>query len=52
MISAKVKPGNHAVVVLDGAGWHRSKALEVPANVSLLHLPPHSPELNPVGQMP
>ena len=39
MISAKVKPGNHAVVVLDGAGWHWSKALELPANVSLLHLP-------------
>lgn len=51
MISAKVKPGNHAVVVLDGAGWHRSKALERPANVSLLHLPPYSPELNPVEQV-
>ncbi len=51
MISAKVKPGNHAVVVLDGAGWHRSRALVVPGNVSLLHLPPYSPELNPVEQV-
>ena len=40
--------GRHALVVLDGAGWHRSKALEVPDSVSLLRLPPYSPELNPV----
>ncbi len=40
--------GRHALVVLVGAGWHKSKALEWPHNVSLLHLPPYSPELNPV----
>ena len=34
----------HAVAVLDGAGWHRSKALEIPGGVSLLRLPPCSPE--------
>ena len=39
-------PGRHALVILDGAGWHRSKALEVPGNVSLLRLPAYSPELN------
>ncbi len=39
--------GEHVVLVLDGAGWHTSKALRVPANVTLLHLPPYSPELNP-----
>ena len=47
-ISAATPEGRHALVVLDGAGWHRSKALEVPANVSLLRLPPDGPELNPV----
>lgn len=47
-VSAATPQGRHALVVLDGAGWHRSKALEVPANVSLLRLPPYSPELNPV----
>ncbi len=36
------------IMVLDGAGWHTSHALEIPANISLLHLPPYSPELNPV----
>ena len=48
-ISRVVEPGSHAVVVLDGAGWHQSGGkLNLPDNVSLLHLPPYSPELNPV----
>jgi DDE superfamily endonuclease len=38
----------HAVLVLDRAGWHGAKALAVPANVTLVALPPYSPEL--VGQ--
>ena len=45
-LSAVVPQGRHGVVVLDGAGWHRSKALEVPDNLTLLRLPPYSPELN------
>lgn len=48
-ISSVVEPGSHAVVVLDGAGWHQTGGkLDLPDNVSLLHLPPYSPELNPV----
>lgn len=47
-ISNQVAPGAHAVVVLDGAGWHQTGGrLSVPENISLLHLPPYSPELNP-----
>lgn len=38
-------------MVLDGAGWHGSKALEVPDNITLLKLPPYSPELNPVERI-
>jgi transposase len=41
----------HAVMVLDGAGWHGARALEVPANVTLVPLPPYSPELNPVERV-
>jgi transposase len=41
-------PGAHAVVILDQAGWHMSRALAVPQNITLLALPPRSPELNPV----
>ncbi|MDE0524650.1 MAG: IS630 family transposase, partial [Boseongicola sp.] len=47
-IGEQVPAGKHALVVLDGAGWHRSRELEIPNNVSLLRLPPCSPELNPV----
>ena len=50
-IGEQVPAGTHALVVLDGAGWHRSRELEIPDNVSLLRLPPCSPELNPVGTL-
>jgi hypothetical protein len=48
-ISTQVAPGAHGVLILDGAGWHQpGKRLRVPSNISLLHFPPYSPELNPV----
>ncbi len=43
-----VAVGAHGVVVLDQAGWHDSRCLEVPDNITLLPLPSYSPELNPV----
>jgi len=46
-MSQAVAPGAHAVVLLDQAGWHTSPKLKVPANITLLPLPPKSPELNP-----
>jgi transposase len=49
--AGQLKPGIHAVLVLDQAGWHGAKRLEVPKNVTLLHLPPYSPELNPVERV-
>jgi len=50
-ISREAGPTGHVVLVLDQAGWHVAKALEVPDNVTLLHLPPYSPELNPVERV-
>ena len=47
-IGRAVAPGAHAILVLDGAGWHTSHVLEQPDNITLLCLPPYSPELNPV----
>jgi hypothetical protein len=41
----------HALLVLDGAGWHHSTALRVPANLTLHYLPPYSPELNPAEML-
>jgi hypothetical protein len=47
-ISTQIAPGAHAVITLDGAGWHQlGGKLRVPDNISLLPLPPYSPELNP-----
>jgi len=47
-IATQVAPGAHAVVILDQAGWHTTRRLEVPPNITLLPLPPRAPELNPV----
>ena len=47
-ISRAVAPDAHAVLLLDQAGWHTSAKLPIPANITLLPLPPKSPELNPV----
>ncbi|MBW8727321.1 MAG: IS630 family transposase [Inquilinus limosus] len=47
-IAGQVASGAHAILVLDGAGWHTADNLDVPDNVTLLHLPPYAPELNPV----
>lgn len=48
-ISSQVAPGAHAVLLLDGAGWHQpGERLPVPDNISLLPLPAYSPELNPI----
>ena len=45
-IASKVSPGAHAILILDQAGWHGSAALKVPSNLTLMLLPPRSPELN------
>jgi hypothetical protein len=47
-ISRTVMPGAHAVLLLDQAGWHLSAKLDIPDNITLMPLPPKSPELNPV----
>lgn len=46
MLSRQVGPDRHVVLVLDNAGWHVAKDLGVPPNLTLLYLPPYSPELN------
>ena len=47
-ISAEVAPGAHAILLLDQAGWHTSNNLIVPEDITLVPIPPRSPELNPV----
>jgi transposase len=50
-IAAAVAPNAHALVILDQAGWHMSNSLNVPANITLMPLPPKCPELNPVENL-
>jgi len=50
-VAASRPPDAHIVMVLDGAGWHRSGALVVPEAITLVVLPPYSPELNPVERV-
>ena len=49
--SRDLPAGVHAVLIWDGAGFHTGKDLVVPGNVSLIRLPPYSPELNPVENL-
>jgi transposase len=39
------------VLIMDGAGWHKSKELSIPDNIKIIYLPPYSPELNPVERL-
>ncbi len=47
-VALAVDANAHAVVLLDQAGWHLSAKVQVPDNITLMPLPPRSPELNPV----
>ena len=47
-ITKEITPGRHAALLLDQAGWHLSRRLVVPENITLVPLPPKCPELNPV----
>jgi transposase len=51
LISARTKQGSHAVVIMDGAGWHTDDIAQGIDNLSILKLPPYSPELNPIEQI-
>jgi transposase len=50
-ISKNVEDGFHAIIIIDRASWHTTEALTIPENISLLPLPPYSPELNPMEQV-
>ncbi|WP_018263397.1 transposase [Methylobacterium sp. WSM2598] len=49
--AATILPDTHAVLVLDGTGWHDLRSVTVPPNLTLVPLPPYSPELNPVERV-
>jgi len=45
---AERHPDEFIIMVMDAAGWHKAKDLCVPDNMRIIHLPPYSPELNPM----
>lgn len=47
----KEYPDKDILIILDQAGWHKAKDLKVPQNITLMFLPPYSPELNPVEKL-
>lgn len=50
-ISNATEKGRHAVVIMDGAGWHTDDIADTFNNVTIIKIPPYSPELNPIEQV-
>jgi transposase len=46
-----IASGAHGIVLMDKAGWHTAGDRAVPKNLSLVFLPPYSPELNPIERL-
>ena len=51
LISAATSFGRHALIIMDGAGWHQQALADDFDNLTVLKLPPYSPELNPIEQV-
>ncbi len=44
---SKYNPNEYKIVVIDNAGFHSTKNIEVLQNIFLLRIPPYAPEFNP-----
>lgn len=44
-------PDNYIVLLCDNAVWHKAKSLVIPDNIMILHIPPYTPEMNPIEQI-
>ena len=44
-------PDDEILLICDGAAWHKSRTLIVPHNIHLFHIPPYTPEMNPIEQI-
>lgn len=47
----EVNPDVHVFMIWDQAGFHMSKKVKVPKNVTIVPLPPYSPQLNPIEKL-
>lgn len=50
-LALALPPGTHAVLLMDNAGWHIATELVVPSTITLVPLPPYSPELNAIERV-
>jgi transposase len=50
-ISDATSTGRYALVIMDRASWHSNKLKVHFDNLLIIHLPPYSPELNPIEQI-
>ena len=48
---SKAYPNDIILLCCDGAAWHKSAALKIPENIELFHIPPYTPEMNPIEQI-
>lgn len=48
---AKYIGNQKIVIIMDGAGWHKSSLLQIPENMRIIFQPPYSPELNPIEKL-
>ena len=39
------------ILVCDGGSWHKSKGLNIPKNIVIMHIPAYTPEMNPIEQI-
>jgi transposase len=49
--SKELSPEVHAVLIWDQAGFHTAGSICVPENITIIGLPPYSPQLNPVERL-
>lgn len=48
---SKDQSDSNILIIMDSAGWHKSRGLKIPTNIKLEFLPPYSPELNPIEKL-
>ena len=48
---AKAYPNDRIMLICDGAMWHKANSLIIPEQISLIFIPPYTPEMNPIEQI-
>ena len=48
---ARAYPQDQILLVCDGAMWHKANTLVIPAQITLIFIPPYTPEMNPIEQI-